>query len=171
MDTNEFNCSIAGIAKPSPDETPTAYGADSAEYPPEDRTEAATSGGDKIVPDRNTSDCSLGRFFGAPLRRHSAILRPSRRGLMKDFVLLGLCSWDILERRRTSRRMLPPESGNLSDEAGALGTVMDVSPDAASPNRVFTLPIPGLSTATVPASRLPNASRAYRHGRHRGIDL
>src|SRR5207249_1409396 len=35
----------------------------------------------------------------------------------------------------------------------------------------FSLPIPGLSLTVLPASRLPNAVRAYRRGMHGGFDL
>jgi murein DD-endopeptidase MepM/ murein hydrolase activator NlpD len=89
---------------------------------------------------------------------------------LKDLALLGLGGFALYDRIKQGKPHAVEASPALRD-VPAIAALENIPFDFVSPLLSFTLPIMGFSLKTLPASRLPNAPRAYRQGKHEGLDL
>jgi murein DD-endopeptidase MepM/ murein hydrolase activator NlpD len=96
----------------------------------------------------------------------------TRRDLLKDTLLYGLLGLEIYEHSiaatmpRATAAMANSIPGPASESIESEQTPLLVLPKFS-----FLCPIRETNPSGVPSSRLPNATRAYRHGTHNGIDL
>lgn len=96
----------------------------------------------------------------------------ARRLMLKDAMILASGAWALGERIWHTEHHQPVQA--VAPES-VLTSLSEITADAETSARAaclsFILPIPGLALATLPASRMPNALRAYRRGLHCGFDL
>lgn len=97
--------------------------------------------------------------------------RADRRAAIKDLMLFGFGGFALIERYWRDEPVNRVEVAAAEPFVPSFAAAKPAGVDAVVANWRLTLPLLNHPMSSLPSSRLPNASRAYRHGVHGGFDL